>query len=288
MASQLRGKTTTGTSNVKAVLIRLSDGFYWNTSGTPAFEAYNASNIASYGIAMTEAGATGNYSVTNPSDSTLCEYFCVACAGASMTVADLATNTFWEGTAGPGATVSVTDSVWSASPASFATAGTMGFLQSAGVSVYGTVTGQISTSSFQTDVSYPDNTFNDQLLVFYGGSANLESRPIVGYLNANGVFTFDEVFTTAPTVGSLFYILPTHTHPISQIVSAMLTTVMTESYNADGSPPTLAQALYVVMQRLTDFAINGTTISVKKIDGTTQAYPLTINSATAPTSSTRS
>lgn len=68
----------------------------------------------------------------------------------------------------------------------------------------------------------------------------------------------------------------------------VLTTQMTESYNVDGTAPTLAQALFVLMQRLTDFGISGTALTVRKIDGITTAYQLTLDSATAPTSSTRS
>jgi len=41
------------------------------------------------------------------------------------------------------------------------------------------------------------------------------------------------------------------------------------------------------MQRLTEFAISGTTITVKKLDGSTSAYTLTTDDATNPTSSTR-
>ena len=67
----------------------------------------------------------------------------------------------------------------------------------------------------------------------------------------------------------------------------MLTTAMTESYNADGAAPTLAQAMFLCMQRLTEFAISGTTVTVKKLDGSTTAYTLTLDDATSPTSSTR-
>ncbi len=74
---------------------------------------------------------------------------------------------------------------------------------------------------------------------------------------------------------------------ITEIVNAVLTTAMTESYNTDGAAPTLAQALFVTMQRLTEFAISGTTITVKKLDGSTSAYTLTTDDATNPTSSTR-
>jgi len=74
---------------------------------------------------------------------------------------------------------------------------------------------------------------------------------------------------------------------ITEIVNAVLTTAMTESYNADGAAPTLAQAMFVTMQRLTEFAISGTTISVKGLDGTTTKYTLTLDDATSPTSTTR-
>lgn len=70
-------------------------------------------------------------------------------------------------------------------------------------------------------------------------------------------------------------------------VSAILTTQMTESYSAVGVAPTLAQAIFEILARLTNFAIAGTTITVKKLDGTTTAMTLTLDSATAPTSSTR-
>lgn len=70
-------------------------------------------------------------------------------------------------------------------------------------------------------------------------------------------------------------------------LAALFTTAMTESYAADGSAPTPAQALFLIQQRLTEFAISGTTITVKKLDGSTTAATLTLDDATAPTSSTR-
>lgn len=70
-------------------------------------------------------------------------------------------------------------------------------------------------------------------------------------------------------------------------ISAIFTTVMTESYNADGSAPTPAQALYLILQRLTEFVITTTSISIKKLDGSTQAAVLTLDDATNPTTSHR-
>lgn len=74
---------------------------------------------------------------------------------------------------------------------------------------------------------------------------------------------------------------------VEAAITGLLTTQLTESYNADGVAPTVAQALTVIMQRLTEFSISGTTITVKKLDGATTAFTLTMDSATTPTSSTR-
>ncbi len=65
------------------------------------------------------------------------------------------------------------------------------------------------------------------------------------------------------------------------------TVAVTESYNADGAAPTPVQALMVIMQMLTETSIAGTTTTVKKLDGSTTALTLTLDSATLPTSCTR-
>lgn len=73
----------------------------------------------------------------------------------------------------------------------------------------------------------------------------------------------------------------------AQNATAVLTTQMTESYAADGVAPTLAQAAFLIQQAVTEFAISGTTKTIKKLDGTTTAAVETLDSSTAPTSITR-
>ena len=73
----------------------------------------------------------------------------------------------------------------------------------------------------------------------------------------------------------------------AQNFAAVLTTALTESYAADGSAPTLAQAIMLIQQSLHEFAISSTTRTVKKLDGSTTAATFTLDSATAPTSTTR-
>lgn len=67
----------------------------------------------------------------------------------------------------------------------------------------------------------------------------------------------------------------------------VLTRQMVESYAADGAAPTLSQALLMCQQLLGEFAISGTTLTLKKLDGLTTAATFTLSDATNPTSLTR-
>lgn len=71
------------------------------------------------------------------------------------------------------------------------------------------------------------------------------------------------------------------------IATAVLTTQMTEAYAADGVAPTLAQCEFLILAALTEFSISSTTLTVKKLDGSTTAATYTLDSATVPTSRTR-
>ena len=70
-------------------------------------------------------------------------------------------------------------------------------------------------------------------------------------------------------------------------LSEILTTAMTESYAADGAAPSLAQALFLIQQTIGEFAISGTTITAKKLDGAATAATYTLDDGTSPTSRTR-
>jgi len=75
--------------------------------------------------------------------------------------------------------------------------------------------------------------------------------------------------------------------PTKAEMDAMWTTAMTESYASDGAAMTPAQALYMILCAVSEFAISSTTITGKKLDGSTTAMTWTINSASSPTSRTR-
>ncbi len=74
----------------------------------------------------------------------------------------------------------------------------------------------------------------------------------------------------------------------TQIVNSVLNTALTESYAADGVSPTLTQAILLVLQHMSESSVNGLTKTVKKLDGTTIAATFTLDSATRPTTITRS
>lgn len=74
----------------------------------------------------------------------------------------------------------------------------------------------------------------------------------------------------------------------SAVAAAVLTTALTEAYAANGVAPTLTQAMLAVHQVLMDFAIAGTAYTVRKLDGATTAFVITLDDATTPTEATRS
>lgn len=71
------------------------------------------------------------------------------------------------------------------------------------------------------------------------------------------------------------------------IIEAAPTTQITESYAANGTAPTRDQALMAIHQMLMQFAISGTSITVKKLDNSTTAFTVTLDDDTNPTSAAR-
>lgn len=128
-----------------------------------------------------------------------------------------------------------------------------------------------------------DSLAADNLEAMYDGT---------GYVNANGPATASALATVDSNVDSILVdtgtTLPSQIASLNDIsVSDILTTSMAESYSADGSAPSLAQSLYLIQQMLGDFSISGTTLTVKKLDGSTTAATFTLNDATSPTLITR-
>lgn len=67
-----------------------------------------------------------------------------------------------------------------------------------------------------------------------------------------------------------------------------LTSAVPDSVPADGSRPTVQQAVRMILQALTEGGISGTSWTIKKEDGSTTLMTVTLDSSTTPTSKTRS
>lgn len=74
---------------------------------------------------------------------------------------------------------------------------------------------------------------------------------------------------------------------VEAAITAAWTTALTESYAADGAAFTPAQALFQIWSAIAEIAISGTTMTCRKLDGSTTAMTFTLDSATDPTSRTR-
>lgn len=73
----------------------------------------------------------------------------------------------------------------------------------------------------------------------------------------------------------------------SGAVTNILTTQMIESYAANGVAPTLAQAQFAIHQMLMQFGISGTSLTVRKLNNSTTAFIVTLDSSSVPTDAKR-
>ena len=70
-------------------------------------------------------------------------------------------------------------------------------------------------------------------------------------------------------------------------LAAPFSTQIADSVPADGTIPTREQALYMINQFLMERAVSGTTVTVKKADGSTALMTLTLDDSNDPNSITR-
>lgn len=75
---------------------------------------------------------------------------------------------------------------------------------------------------------------------------------------------------------------------VTKIAAGVLTSTLTEVYPADGAEGTLSSLVYLILSALTQYGITATTLTARKLDGTTAAAVYTLDDATNPTTRTRS
>lgn len=136
------------------------------------------------------------------------------------------------------------------------------------VSVDGGALGNITTLPVVTPAG------SREVLVSLSAAEMNGDNIIVQFVDAAGAEWCDLVVniqTTARQIDELAY-------PGYQVLDAV---------PADGTRPTLEQALYMIIQFLTERSITGTTMTVKKVDGSTSLMTFTLNDAVSPTAITR-
>jgi hypothetical protein len=166
-----------------------------------------------------------------------------------------------------GFNVSLSSSVWDESSAGHNTAGTMGQkLNAAG--------GATDPLTNTVPGAYAAGTAG-----FVLGNLSSDAASIAAIKTKTDQLTFTTPNVVDASGGA----------SATAIAAAVLNTAMTEGYAADGSPATLAQMQYMLWAAAAaEKVISGTTMTVKKLDGTSTAMTFTLNDPTNPTSITRS
>lgn len=254
MAKEISTVSTTG--RVLYAVILNGAGQFWYTVGS-AFEAYNASHWASYAIALTEQGASGIYLGDFPA-AAFGEYrvaIFVRVGGASA-VGDtaLATGTLrWTGAAeAPYVLADASGRVDVGKV--FGTAQTAGDLIAGQNTIASYIDTEVAAIKARTDL-IPNSP------------AAVGSPMTLG--------------TDAVSAAALA------SDAVAELVAAIFGQVSTEGYAADGVAPTFAQWMYMVWAMLGEKAISGTTLTARKLDGSTPAMTFALDSGAAPTSITR-
>lgn len=109
-----------------------------------------------------------------------------------------------------------------------------------------------------------------------GGTGAGQSRYISANVGSTKVITVSPAWTTTVDNTSTYEIFGTSPGP-----------VLTESYAADGAAGTQGQLLYAILGLLSEINTSGTTVTIKKLDGSTTAMVFSVDSAASPTTMTR-
>ena len=176
----------------------------------------------------------------------------------------------------------IADSVWDEAYADHTTAGTFGklmdILRKANYVTDGVVTATVSptTTEFSTTLIGLDGTYDHQTLLFLTGDLTGESKPVVTFLQSNGLITSEEDFTGIPQAGDEFVILPEHVHSIAGIADGLLNRLLDSSGNSVDvfNERTVRSALRAMRNKV---SVSNGTMAVYKEDDTTAAWEGTVS-----------
>lgn len=152
------------------------------------------------------------------------------------------------------------------------------------------------THDYNSDATFGGATFAPQFILKNSYTVEFEdgtyrvvftstNNNIADYSVVNNVSIQPGNSAGLQTVATGSGVLPSD---VTDIRDAVMADNMTEDYPVDGqSGMSISQSLYAITQMLSEFQRTGTSVSIKKRDGT-EAFELTLDSATTPTSTTQS
>jgi hypothetical protein len=120
-------------------------------------------------------------------------------------------------------------------------------------------------------------------------NAEMEARTIAAasYATASAL---SSLVTTVGVAGAGLTAVPWNASWDAEVQSEVqdaLDGTIADSIPADGTRPSVSSGIYMMTQLLVDCSISGTTMTVRKPDGSTTLFTITLNDATTPTSKTR-
>lgn len=116
-----------------------------------------------------------------------------------------------------------------------------------------------------------------------GGNVTGSVGSVAGNVTGSVASVVGAVGSVTGAVGSVTGNVGGSVASVTAAVTVSGASTLTESYAAQGAGLTIAQALYGINQMLNQKVVSGTTVTIKKRDGTTSAKTFTLDSATTPT-----
>ena len=120
-----------------------------------------------------------------------------------------------------------------------------------------------------------------------GGRLDVIIDAILADTGTDGVALAADSITAGVIATDAFGALELATDAVNEIRDAIYQGTLNEGYASDGSAATLEEILYMIYAVVGEFAISGTTITTKQLDGSTTAMTHTLDDGTNPTSRTR-
>lgn len=144
----------------------------------------------------------------------------------------------------------------------------------------------IQTSARQVDdLAYPQTSGRGTLVAADGSVspnwADVKSPTTTVNLSGTTVKTATDIATQIAALNNI------SSANVTTATLSALTTQIADSIAAEGARPTYAQALLMITRMMMEKSLAGTVMTVNKEDGTTASMTFTLDSASAPTSITR-